>query len=151
MGNTQQIFSSSCQYCAPEIQSKFSQTKKKSKSISAKKLCLGLKELQEQYYVDKEPLGSGSFGKVYRAISKSDPNKKFAIKTINKKKLSKDDLVNVYREVHMLIKLDHPNIIKYYETYEESKYIYLVMELLDSDLDREQKLYASKHKKMSEQ
>lgn len=26
-------------------------------------------------------------------------------------------------------KVDHPNIVKYYETYDEKKFIYLVMEL----------------------
>jgi calcium-dependent protein kinase len=30
--------------------------------------------------------------------------------------------------VRILTKLDHPNIVKYYETYEDIKYMYLVME-----------------------
>jgi len=33
-------------------------------------------------------------------------------------------------EVAILNTLDHPNICKYYETYDDSKYIYLVMELI---------------------
>ena len=28
----------------------------------------------------------------------------------------------------ILNKLDHPNIVKYFETYDDNKYIYLVME-----------------------
>lgn len=31
-------------------------------------------------------------------------------------------------EVAILHTLDHPNIVKYYETYNDQKYIYLVME-----------------------
>lgn len=31
----------------------------------------------------------------------------------------------------ILTKLDHPNIVKYYETYVDEKYIYLVMEYID--------------------
>ena len=34
-------------------------------------------------------------------------------------------------EVAILNQLDHPNIVKYYETYDDSKYIYLVMEFID--------------------
>jgi len=30
-----------------------------------------------------------------------------------------------------MIKLDHPNVIKLYETYEDSKNIYLVMEMCE--------------------
>ncbi len=29
-----------------------------------------------------------------------------------------------------MTKLDHPNIVKYYETYNDDKYIYLVMEFI---------------------
>jgi len=32
--------------------------------------------------------------------------------------------------VNILTKLDHPNIVKYYETYIDEKYIYLVMEYI---------------------
>ena len=33
-------------------------------------------------------------------------------------------------EVDILHKLDHPHIAKYFETYDEPNYIYMVMELL---------------------
>jgi len=33
--------------------------------------------------------------------------------------------------VKILTNLDHPNIVKYYETYVDEKYIYLVMEYID--------------------
>ena len=33
-------------------------------------------------------------------------------------------------EVEILTHLDHPNIVKYYETYVDEKYIYLVMEYI---------------------
>ena len=35
---------------------------------------------------------------------------------------------NIKSEIAILSKLDHPNISKYYETYESPKHIYLVME-----------------------
>lgn len=38
------------------------------------------------------------------------------------------DLEQVVQEVESLYKLDHPNIVKYFETYNDAKYIYLVME-----------------------
>jgi serine/threonine protein kinase len=48
---------------------------------------------------------------------------------INKNKLSPDDLLSLRNEVAIMQQVDHPNIVKYYETYEEKKTIYLVMEL----------------------
>jgi serine/threonine protein kinase len=46
---------------------------------------------------------------------------------------SVDDLVveEICREVAILKDLDHPNIIKYYTSFSEGQYIYIVMELLD--------------------
>ena len=49
-----------------------------------------------------------------------------------KKQLLKYDLRlgKIQEEVDILTKLDHPNIVKYYETYIDEKYIYLVMEYI---------------------
>ena len=54
---------------------------------------------------------------------------KVAIKVISKSKLSEEDIEALHNEVAILQKVDHPNIVKYYETYEDEKFIYLVMEL----------------------
>lgn len=54
-----------------------------------------------------------------------------AIKTIFKKNLSKEELVNIHNEIKLLYHLDHPGIVKYYETYDDDNYIYLVMEYLE--------------------
>lgn len=39
-----------------------------------------------------------------------------------------DQVPRIMEEIEILTKLDHPNIVKYYETYIDNKYIYLVME-----------------------
>jgi len=85
--------------------------------------------LKNLYELDPKLLGSGSYGQVYRATSKKDKTVRVAIKMINKNKLSPDDLLSLRNEVAIMQQVDHPNIVKYYETYEEKKTIYLVMEL----------------------
>lgn len=52
-----------------------------------------------------------------------------AIKVLDKEMMAYD-LEQVVHEVASLNKLDHPNIVKYFETYNDSKYIYLVMEMV---------------------
>jgi calcium-dependent protein kinase len=37
----------------------------------------------------------------------------------------------IINEVKILNKLDHPNICKYFETYDDKQYIYLVMEYVE--------------------
>lgn len=76
---------------------------------------------------DTKVLGAGSFGKVFLSHNISDPNFQVAIKVLNKAKL-KDNINAIKEEVRILTKLDHPNIVKYYETYDDIKYMYLVME-----------------------
>ena len=75
-------------------------------------------------------MGSGAFGKVFLTFNKHNTDHKVAIKVMNKNKL-KDHLDAIQEEVCILTKLDHPNIVKYYETYIDEKYIYLVMEYID--------------------
>ena len=89
----------------------------------------GVTQLKQNYKItnDTKILGAGSFGKVFLSENISDPNFKVAIKVLNKAKL-KDNLAAIKEEVRILTKLDHPNIVKYYETYDDIKYMYLVME-----------------------
>lgn len=51
-----------------------------------------------------------------------------AIKVIDKKHLDAEDLSEIMFEVEFLQKLDHPNIVRYYETYDDVRFLYLVME-----------------------
>ena len=37
----------------------------------------------------------------------------------------------IQQEVAILHKLDHPNIVNYYETYDDKRYLFLVMEYID--------------------
>uniref|UniRef100_A0A0G4HAB5 Calcium-dependent protein kinase 1 n=1 Tax=Chromera velia CCMP2878 TaxID=1169474 RepID=A0A0G4HAB5_9ALVE len=74
-------------------------------------------------------IGDGAFGFVRKAVQK-DTGIVRAIKTIDKRTVEKgDEKEKLFAEVQVLRKLDHPNIMKLFEFYEDSKYYHLVMEL----------------------
>ena len=74
-------------------------------------------------------LGVGAFGRVFLTTNKHNPDFQVAIKVLDKVKLS-DNIDDIMGEVAVLQTLDHPNIVKYYETYNDEKFIYLVMEYI---------------------
>lgn len=78
-------------------------------------------------------LGNGAFGKVRLFRDKNIKELKFAIKTIKKENLPKELFSFIVDEVQILAKMDHPNIVKYYETYEDENYINIVMEYLQGE------------------
>ena len=82
-------------------------------------------KLEEKYEIVKE-IGTGGFSRCLLVKNKTT-GILYACKELTKKKLS--DYEGLMREVNLMIKLDHPNIIKLYEVYENEKYIYLIMEL----------------------
>jgi calcium-dependent protein kinase len=86
-------------------------------------------KLNQTYDIKKKCLGKGSFGKVFLATNKTDDQMKAAVKVINKQGMKEDELEDLQNEVAMMLTVDHPHIVKYYETYDDHKYIYLVMEL----------------------
>jgi serine/threonine protein kinase len=63
-------------------------------------------------------LGSGAFSVVKLGIHKVT-GKQTAVKVISKKKLSDDDLAALMTEITILCELNHPHIIKCYETFDE--------------------------------
>ena len=88
----------------------------------------GVKQLKKQYEIREKALGKGTFGKVYMGQDKKDSSHKVAIKVLNKSKMSDEDLKSIMDEVKVLLTLDHPNITKYFETYDDKQFLYLVME-----------------------
>ena len=74
-------------------------------------------------------LGFGAFGKVFLVQNKHDSSQQAAIKVLNKQSLG-DQIDLVRQEVGILSTLDHPCIVKYYETYNDPKFLYLVMEYI---------------------
>jgi calcium-dependent protein kinase len=52
----------------------------------------------------------------------------FAVKSINKQTIIQK-LEIVRRELDLMAQLDHPNVVKLYEIYEDAKYVHLVMDL----------------------
>jgi calcium-dependent protein kinase len=80
-------------------------------------------------YKFKDVIGGGHFGTVRLGYLKEDKQKKlYAIKSISKKNVSKEDLDEMIKETEILSNLDHPNIIKFHETYNDEYYFHLVME-----------------------
>lgn len=84
-------------------------------------------DIRKIYKFDQKILGSGHFGTVRLAVLFSNPSKKFAVKTIFKEKIKKD-MHLLRRELEILKTLDHPNIVKFYEVYQDEKFFHLVME-----------------------
>lgn len=83
----------------------------------------------ETNYIFSKEIGKGYFGRVVIAIPKNDKHKKFACKSINKSRLSSSKVNNLLREIETLSLVDHPNIVKFYETYNDFIYFHIIMEL----------------------
>jgi serine/threonine protein kinase len=83
----------------------------------------------EEHYELGDEIGKGGFSVVYKATRKSDGGE-FAVKCIKKKMVEGDDIKLLRREIQIMKKLSHPNILKLYEVYEDDEQFFLVMELV---------------------
>jgi len=82
--------------------------------------------LEDFYKVEKKVIGEGSYGSVVRCQNK-DTHQWRALKAINKGLVKNAEQ---FREEMAIMKLlDHPNIVRLYETFEDARTVYLVLEL----------------------
>eukprot|EP00439_Symbiodinium_sp_Y106_P009534 s1409_g1.t1 len=82
--------------------------------------------IRQYYAFQTDRLGTGSFGTVCKAVRKST-GVEYAIKMIFRDKWPDIDVLN--REIRIMKSLDHPNILKLIDVFEDQRFIYLVMEL----------------------
>jgi len=86
------------------------------------------RDLSKSYEIDDTILGSGSFASVFRAKHRITAEER-AVKRILRKlhaKINTDEAVET--ELKLLVTLDHPNIMKFYEYFVEETAFYLVTE-----------------------
>lgn len=83
-------------------------------------------DVQSMYTLQSSNIGEGTYGSVTIGIHNSTGAKR-AIKTMSKANLK--HVVRFQQEITIMKSMDHPNIIKLYETFEDRKHIYLAMEL----------------------
>ncbi len=57
------------------------------------------------YVLDKEPIGQGQFGSVYRCHLKGDMSKYYACKVIRRDKLTQRLFINLQNEIKILAKI----------------------------------------------
>ena len=75
-------------------------------------------------YELKEKLGEGAYGSIYK-VQQKYTNYLRAVKAIKKKYV---DSTEFYNEIEVLKALDHPNIIKLFDCYQDKSYYYMVEE-----------------------
>jgi serine/threonine protein kinase len=81
------------------------------------------------YYKIEDELGAGSFAIVRQGVNKMT-GESVAIKIINRTEMEEDDEVALRTEVEILSQIDHPNVVKMHEVFDEEDFLYIVLELM---------------------
>ena len=82
-------------------------------------------EFARKYNLDDKELGTGAFSRVILATS--NEGTKVAVKCISKNgELKQEDVDSLHEEVAVLRSVDHPNIVKLYDFFDEKRYYYMV-------------------------
>eukprot|EP01032_Pedospumella_encystans_P015723 gene15723-17969_t len=96
------------------------------------------KDIRDYYEIDHMPiLGSGISGQVKICTHKAT-NMKYALKSLSKRAVAKEKLSRMKEEIRCMAYLDHPNILRVHEYFENKDVIYLILELCEGGelLDR---------------
>ena len=82
-------------------------------------------------YTELEELGEGAYGVVKKVCLKDNPETVRAMKIISKENIEEGQSQKLLDEIKILKKLEHPNIMKIFEYFDDSTNIYIVSELCD--------------------
>ena len=83
--------------------------------------------IEKDYFVDySREIGRGTNTIVRKCIHRATGNR-YAVKTVRKS--SMEEYKNMRNEANLLTALDHPGIIKIFDTYEDDKHLHMVVEI----------------------
>ncbi|KAL7513374.1 hypothetical protein ACHAXN_010425 [Cyclotella atomus] len=85
---------------------------------------LGIRSnISDDYHILPRVLGSGHYGSVRECVNRVD-RKWYAVKSIEKSKIGRLD--HLQREVYLLSKMNHDNIINMVDCYEDEEHVHIV-------------------------
>jgi calcium-dependent protein kinase len=80
--------------------------------------------LRDAYKIGKV-LGEGAFGEV-RLCTNRETGEKRAVKVLKKDQMDEEETAAMLNEINILKDIDHPNIVKIFEYFEDAKRFYIV-------------------------
>jgi serine/threonine protein kinase len=80
-------------------------------------------DITEDYHILPQVIGSGHYGSVRECVSRID-RQWYAVKSIDKRKIGRLD--HLKREVYLLSKMNHKNIINMVDCYEDEDFVHIV-------------------------
>eukprot|EP00347_Sterkiella_histriomuscorum_P001647 403371218 len=102
-------------------------------AVKAAKMSLAVNNVKKKFddvYLRGDKIGQGSFGKVYKVVT-INTHQQRVVKVIPKGSFAES--IHLNNEISALIKLNHPNLVKLIETFEDTRKIYLVQEYLSGE------------------
>lgn len=86
------------------------------------------RNIKETYKIEST-IGKGSFATVKKAKMRAT-GERFAVKVLSKRKMTDEDTIAMHTEIEILKQVDHPNIVKLFDVFEDDRHWCLVMELM---------------------
>ena len=84
-------------------------------------------KIRDLYRIGKM-MGSGAFGEVRMCVHRESQAQR-AVKVLRKSHMDEEEKRMLFNEINNLKDLDHPNILKMYEFFEDEKRYYIVTDL----------------------
>lgn len=85
-------------------------------------------DVTERYNIDKLAVGEGGYGQVFIAMDKEVEGRRVAVKKVVLSAADPERKEAVWSEVKLMKDLDHPNICKLLEVFEQGRTMFFVME-----------------------
>ena len=84
----------------------------------------------KEYCIGKSLCDDGAFGMIH-IVKHYKTQQLYVMKIMSKREINDDDMKDqIETEIHILKELDHPNVVKMVDFFEDKKYLYVVMEYM---------------------
>jgi calcium-dependent protein kinase len=85
-------------------------------------------DIKDDYKIG-DILGSGAFGEVRKCVHIRQKTKR-AVKVILKDSVDPSEIDRLHSEINILRTMDHPNVVKLFEAYQDKKKYYIITEMI---------------------